>query len=313
MATGDVSLRAPVICVVGPTASGKSDLAQALCVKLDGEVVSADSMQVYCGMDIGTGKVPASERKVPHHGLDLVDPGEPYSAALFQAYARSCFSEIDERGKRCVLAGGTGFYVRAAVDDYDFPRGEQVENPVRERYKRYAEEKGAAALWELLRERDERSASEVHQNDVKRVIRALELLDEGVSYAQQKENLQHLALAVPARFIGLSVDPDVLRARIDRRIDRMVAEGLVEEVKTLLNQGFRAGVTAPYAIGYKEIVASLDGACTLEEAVEQIKVATHRYAKRQRTWFRKDTRIRWLDADDFDAERLCAQALDVLQ
>lgn len=308
-----VSLRAPVVCVVGPTASGKSDLAQALCVALDGEVVSADSMQVYRGMDIGTGKIPVSERKVPHHGLDLVDPGEPYSAALYQAYARSCFAEIDARGKRCVLAGGTGFYVRAAVDNYDFPRGEQVENPVRERYRRFAEERGSVALWQLLSERDERSANEIHQNDVKRVIRALELLEEGVSYAQQKENLQHLGSAVPSVFVGLSVDPDVLRARIDRRVDRMVAEGLVDEVKTLLNRGFRAGVTAPYAIGYKEIVSALDGACTLEEAVEQIKVATHRYAKRQRTWFRKDARIHWLDADDFDVDRLCAQALATLR
>ena len=121
----------PVICIVGPTASGKSDLAQLVAAAIGGEVVSADSMQVYKGMDIGTGKVPPEDRIVAHHGLDLVDPGEPYSAALFQDYARSCFSDIAMRGKRSVLAGGTGLYIRAAIDDYDFPKGEQVENPVR--------------------------------------------------------------------------------------------------------------------------------------------------------------------------------------
>ena len=137
------ALSQPVICVVGPTASGKTDVAQLIATRLDGEVVSADSMQVYRGMDIGTGKVPVLERRVPHHGLDLVDPGEPYSAALFQDYARRCFEAIDARSGRSILAGGTGLYVRAAVDDCDFPQGDQTENPVRERWTAFAEENGA--------------------------------------------------------------------------------------------------------------------------------------------------------------------------
>lgn len=303
----------PVICIVGPTASGKSDLAQAVAQRLDGEVVSADSMQVYRGMDIGTGKVLPAERIVPHHGLDLVDPGEPYSAALFQPYARACFADIADRGRRPILAGGTGLYVRAAIDAYDFPQGEQVDNPVRERYTRFAEEQGAQALWELLRERDPRSAAVLHPNNVRRVVRAFELLEEGRSYAEQKENLQKIEAAVPAVLIGLSVNPDVLRARIDRRVDSMMRRGLVEEVKTLLNQGFRAGITAPQAIGYKEVVAALDGTCTLDEAVERIKLATRRYAKRQRTWFRKDQRIHWLDADPFDVDALAEGALAIIR
>ena len=135
---------------MGPTASGKTDVAQLVAEHIDGEVVSADSMQVYRGMDIGTGKLPASERRVAHHGFDLVDPGEPYSVSLFQEYARACFVDIDARGKRSVLAGGTGFYVRAAIDDYRFPQGEQVDNPVREKWNGFLASKGAQALWDEL-------------------------------------------------------------------------------------------------------------------------------------------------------------------
>ena len=301
-----------VVCVVGPTASGKSALAQRLAVALDGEVVSADSMQVYRGMDIGTGKVPVGERLVPHHGLDLVDPGEPYSAALFQHYARDCFAQLAAEGKRSVLVGGTGFYVRAAIDGYEFPAGEQVGNAVRERYGAFAQEHGADALWELLRERDPASAAIIPPGDVKRVVRAFELLEDGTSYAAQRERLASIPQVVPAVLIGLSVNPSLLRARIDRRVDEMMRAGLVEEVQGLLAAGFREGVTAPQAIGYKEIVAALEGEISLEEAVAQIKTATHRYAKRQRTWFRKDARIRWLPADSGDVETLAQQALAII-
>ncbi|MBE6472002.1 MAG: tRNA (adenosine(37)-N6)-dimethylallyltransferase MiaA [Coriobacteriaceae bacterium] len=303
----------PVICVVGPTASGKSSLAQAIAERIDGEVVSADSMQIYRGMDIGTGKVPSEERVVAHHGLDLVEPGEPFSAALFQEYARTCFDDIDGRGKRSVLCGGTGFYVRAAIDDYEFPKGEQVDNPIRERYLAVAEQEGAHALWLMLEEVDPESAGIIPENDVKRVVRAFELLDEGESYAEQKRKLATIPQLLPACFIGLSVDPNVLRARIDERVDEMVRSGLVEEVESLLAAGFREGVTAPQAIGYKEIVKALDGEVTLAEAVDEIKVATHRYAKRQRTWFRKDKRIRWIDANSGHSEELLVDALAIIE
>ena len=307
-----MTVDAPVVCVVGPTASGKSDLAQRIALALDGEVVSADSMQVYRGMDIGTGKVPERERVVPHHGLDLVDPGEPFSAALFQRYARACFEQIASRGKRIVLAGGTGFYVRAAIDGYDFPAGEQANNAVRDRYNAIAQNQGPASLWEMLRGRDPESAALIPAADVKRVVRAFELLEDGTSYARQKERLASIPQVVPAVFVGLKVDPDVLRARIDRRVDAMVRDGLVDEVRGLLQAGFREGITAPQAIGYKEIVDVFDGRSTLDEAIAQIKVSTHRYAKRQRTWFRKDTRIRWLDADSGDMETLTEQALAII-
>ena len=301
-----------VICVVGPTASGKSELAQGIALAHGGEVVSADSMQIYRGMDIGTGKVPVSERKVPHWGLDIADPGEPYSAALFQSYARERFRAIATRGKRAVLCGGTGFYVRAAIDDYRFPAGEQERNPVRDRYRAVLDEQGATALWEMLRAIDEESASVIAPADSKRVIRALELAEGGVSYAQQKEKLASIPQSVPARFIGIEVEPAILRERIDARVDAMVAQGLVGEVEQLLEMGFREGLCAPKAIGYKEIVAYLDGETTLEAAIGSIKHATHRYAKRQRTWFRKDKRICWLNGDDGDLQRLVGEALALL-
>ena len=267
---------------------------------------------MYTGMDIGTGKLPVEQRIVAHHGFDLVDPGEPFSAALFQDYARSCFRDIDTRGKRSVLAGGTGFYVRAAIDAYEFPEGEQVGNPVRDRWNAFAQQQGNEALWNELRAVDEKSAAVIPPADVKRVVRAFELLAEGKSYADQKEKLAHIQQLVPAVFFGLAVNPDILRNRIRARVDRMVDAGLVDEVRGLLQFGFRDGVTAPSAIGYKEVVSALDGDISLDEAIESIKVATCRYAKRQRTWFRKDSRIQWLCADSGDTESLAAEVLAAL-
>lgn len=303
----------PLICVVGPTASGKSDLAQELAVYYGGEVISADSMQIYRGMNIGTGTLLPSERLVTHWGLDIIEPDEPYSAALFQKYARGCIVDIDRRNKRAILCGGTGFYVRAVVDDYDFPKGNQVENETRTFYTSYAQAYGQNALWELLREKDPKSASILHPNDVKRVVRAFELLEEGLSYAQQKEQLSHISPVIPAVFIGLRIEPSILNARIDARVDTMIEGGLLEEVRFLLEKGFRASITAPQAIGYKEMVSYLDGEMSFNEAISAIKIATHRYAKRQRTWFRKDTRIHWISAEEGITKTLLREAVDIVE
>lgn len=303
----------PVICIVGPTASGKTDAAQLVAAAIGGEVVSADSMQIYRGMDIGTGKLPAPERIVAHHGFDLVDPGEPYSAALFQSFARDAFAAIAARGKRAVLCGGTGLYVKAAIDAYEFPAGEQVDNPVREQWTAFAAREGAQALWDELNRRDPDSARELHPNNVRRVVRAFELLAEGRSYAEQKRNLASIEAAVPAVQFGLAVTPAVLNGRIDARVDAMVEAGLVGEVRGLLDAGFREGVTAPQAIGYKEIVEALEGRCTLDEAIAAIKQATRRYGKRQRTWFRRDERIRWIDADAGDARAVADEIMAQLE
>ena len=307
------SARNRVICIVGPTASGKSALAQQVASKIGGEVVSADSMQVYRGMDIGTGKVAPDERIVAHHCIDLVDPGDPYSAALFQQDARACFHDIWQRGATPILCGGTGFYVRAAIDDSDFPKGEQVGNEVRDRYNLLAESKGAHELWLQLAERDPESAHIIPENDVKRVVRAFELLEEGNSYAAQRAKLGRIPEKVPSIWFGLAIDPARLRARIDERVDQMMSAGLVREVQGLLDAGFREGITAPQAIGYKEIVAALDGSCTMDDAVGAIKLATRRYAKRQRTWFRKERRIHWIDANALDLNRMAEEALNHVQ
>ncbi|MEG2982878.1 MAG: tRNA (adenosine(37)-N6)-dimethylallyltransferase MiaA [Raoultibacter sp.] len=306
---GDLlALQLPVICVVGPTATGKTALAQALAEKFDGEVVSADSMQIYRGMDIGTGKIAPEQRSVPYHGLDICDPGTPYSAALFQDLARRCFADADARGKRSILCGGTGLYVRAAIDDYDFPRGQQEGNPVRDHYAHLAQEEGALALWQLLDQEDPASAALIHPNNTRRVIRAFELLAEGTNYASVHAGFSTMHQAVPAVFLGLAYDTALLNARIDQRVDAMIEDGLVDEVKTLLAKGFRAGLTAHQAIGYKEIVAALEGETSLDYAIERIKIASHRYAKRQRTWLRRDTRIHWLCAESLDSTQLLDQA-----
>ena len=309
-----LQLSRPVICVVGPTASGKTDVAQEVARRLDGEVVSADSMQIYRGMNIGTGTISEDERLVPHYGLDICEPGTPYSAALFQDYARACFSDMDARGKRGVLAGGTGLYVRAAIDDYRFPKGEQEDNPVREKWQRFLDEYGQQTLWDELNRMDPASAEIIHPHNAKRVVRALEMLEtEGVSYAQQHEGFKTMEQFVPAYFFGLAVEPELLKTRINARVDRMVESGLVAEVQQLLDQGFQDALTAREAIGYKEIVAALRGECTLEEGIEAIKLATRRYAKRQRTWWRGDERVMWIDADDADVSRMADEIVRAVQ
>ncbi len=300
-----LELANPVIVIVGPTASGKTDVAQEIARRIDGEVVSADSMQIYEGMDIGTGKLPISERMVPHWGFDIRKPGEAYSASLFQDYARGCFADIDSRGKRSVLAGGTGFYVRAAIDDYDFASGEQVNNPVREKWSAFLTERGSDALWQELQQRDAESAAIIHPNNSKRVLRALEMLElDGPSYASQHAGLATLGQAVPALFFGLSVDPELLKKRINARVNSMFEAGLVDEVRALCDKGFTDALTAREAIGYKEVVEALEGRCSMNEASEAIKLATRRYAKRQRSWWRHDERVRWITADDGDVARM---------
>lgn len=304
--------RDSIIVIVGPTASGKSSLAIALAQRLDGEIVSADSMQVYRGLDIGTAKVPGAERMVRHYGIDVADLAEPFSAALFQELARDAFDEIARAGKVRILSGGTGFYIRAAIDAYDFVAGEQAGNPVRERYNALAQASGSEAVWRRLQERDPASAEMIHPNDVKRVVRALEMLEAGESYAEQRDNLKRLEQALPAIFIGIDVERDVLRERIDRRVDAMVDQGLVGEVRSLVEAGLKEAITSQQAIGYKEIVAALDGETTMDEAIERIKTATKRYAKRQRTWFRADKRIHWINGTDGDIDAMLDAALRVL-
>jgi len=301
-----------VLAVVGPTAVGKTALAEALAARLSGEIVSADSMQVYRRMDIGTAKPPVDERRVPYHCIDLVEPGEPFSAALFQRAARRAIADITSRGGLPVLAGGTGLYVRAALDPMRFPSGAQQANPVRERWEAYAAEHGAEALHVLLAERDPDSAAAIHPNNVRRVVRALEMAEEGVSYAEHLAGLSVRESVYDARFIGLTMQRELLYERVDARVDRMIAQGLLGEVVDLLANGLREALTATQAIGYKELVPVVEGTASLDDAIAAIKQATRRYAKRQLTWFRADPRVIWLDVTRSSTEDAATVALDAL-
>jgi len=264
-------------------------------------------------MNVGTAKPPVADRRVPYHCIDLVDPGEPFSAALYQRCARSAIAHVAARGTTPVLAGGTGLYVRAALDDWVFPKGDQVGSSARARYERLAEEQGADALWQLLNERDAASAALIHANNVRRVVRALEMLDEGASYAEQHEGLARRESVYNARFIGLEMGRKALYARIDARVDLMIAHGLVAEVERLLAAGWRDALTSAQAIGYKELVPVVESGAPLGEAVSAIKQASRRYAKRQLTWFRGDPRVWWIDVTELsvpDAADRVVSAID---
>jgi tRNA dimethylallyltransferase len=303
-------------------------------------------------MDIGTAKVSRNDRLVPYHLLDLLNPGEPFSAALYQNFAREAIDDIIARGKVPVVCGGTGLYVRAALDTMEFPAGEQSANPLRERYQALVDEQGSLALHALLAQRDPESARLIHPHNVRRVIRALELFEGGeTTYALQHEGLLHLTEMYRTRYLGIEVEVPVLSKRIDARVEGMFEEGLLAEVLELMLHGFTDALTAPQAIGYKELVPlllplfegslsktskpdilerigrSLDGpglsplmgVCNpdaLKQAKEDIKQATRHYAKRQRTWFRGDARITWLPVRGKGRaaeDALLLQALDLLR
>lgn len=279
----------PVIAVVGPTGSGKSDLAVNLALELDGEVINADAMQFYRGMDIGTAKITPAERKgVPHHLLDILDVTEEASVSDFQQQARSIASDIHARGKRAILAGGSGLYVRAALDVLEFPGTDPV---LRRQLEAELDDAGQDVLLARLREVDPVSAGRV--SDSRRIIRALEVhMLTGrpfSSFMPQREYFQ------PAVQIGLAVDRDVLRERLALRVHTMVDQGLLAEVRRLDTAGLRDGKTAPRALGYAQFLKVLDGGSTVAEAAEDTIVATRQFARRQLTWFRADPRISWLD------------------
>jgi tRNA dimethylallyltransferase len=282
----------PVIAVVGPTGSGKSDLAVGLALELDGEVINADSMQFYRGMDIGTAKINLEERRgVPHHLLDTLDVTEEASVSDFQQQARAAIDEIHRRGKRAILAGGSGLYLRAALDMLEFPGTDPA---IRRRLENEAASEGEAGLRSRLERLDPVSAARL--GDTRRVIRALEVYEltgrPFSSYMPKREYVR------PTLQIGLEVDRDVLRARLAQRVHGMVKNGLLEEVKRLDSQGLRRGKTASRALGYAQFLKVLDGVSDVTDAAEETILATRQFARRQLTWFRADPRITWLDWQD---------------
>lgn len=282
----------PVLAVVGPTGTGKSDLAIALARELGGEIVNADALQFYHGMDIGTAKLPPAERGgVPHHLLDIMDVRQEASVARFQAEARQAFGEIRARGLVPILVGGSGLYVRAALDEIDFP---PTDPDVRRRLEAEAAQAGIAPLAARLAEVDPESAA--RNLDDRRLIRALEVHEiSGKPFSSFMPRRQY---HVPALQIGLNLERALLHDRLAARVGKMVELGLLEEVRRLDAQGLRDGKTASRAIGYAQFLAVLDGTMSVKEATEKTVIATRQFARRQVTWFGADDRVNWFDPTD---------------
>ena len=293
-------MKTPLLIIAGPTATGKSASAVELALRMGGEVISADSMQVYRGMDIGSAKVTREEmRGIPHHLIDCVDPDETWNVVRFKEQASLAVRDIADRGKLPIVCGGTGFYIQALLYDIDFTQMEE-NAPLRKRLSDMAAEKGPEAVHALLAQRDPASAAAIHPGNVKRVIRALEFIEEsGRSIAAHNAEQREKQSAYRSVFFVLTMDRAKLYERIDRRVDIMMQQGLLEEVTRLRDMGIARDSTAMQGIGYKQIYGFLEGEYDLEEAVRLIKRDTRHFAKRQLTWFRREKEVLWVDTDRF--------------
>lgn len=284
-----------ILCVVGPTASGKTDYAVELALKCGGEVVSCDSMQIYKHMDIGTAKPTADEMKgVKHHMIDIIEPNESFSVARFSEMARECIDDILLRGETPVLCGGTGLYFDSTINNINF-----IQMDTDEEYRKDLESAakvfGNEYVYKILKRVDEESAESIHPNNLKRVIRALEIYK---TTGKKKSELDKEQLSEPLyepEITGLMRDREVLYDRINKRVDIMMEKGLVDEVSDLIKIGIDTDATSMQAIGYKEIIEYLDGKTSLSDAVDKIKRESRRYAKRQLTWFKRNKKIHWIN------------------
>ncbi len=290
--------RIPVVAVIGPTASGKSDLAVEICRRFGGEVVSADSMQIYRGMDIATAKPTEDEKKnIPHHMMDFLDNTEDYSVALYQQAAAECIADIRSRGLLPVVCGGTGLYVDTLLNNIKLSE-DSFDEELRSLLLKRAENEGGERLLEEVRAFDPEYAEKLHPNNVKRIVRALEVYKATGTTMTEQLALSKQASPYDACFIGLDAeDRQFLYDRIDRRVDMMLERGLESEAREYLASA--NGSTSAQAIGYKELRPYIDGEIPFDEAVENLKRATRRYAKRQLTWFRRNERINWLYIDKY--------------
>ena len=290
----------PMVVLTGPTAVGKTKLSISLAKAVNGEIISADSMQVYRHMDIGSAKIKPEEMQgVPHHMIDILEPDEPFHVVIFKERCMDCLKGIYERGHIPILTGGTGFYIQAILRDIDFTENEEVPE-YRRQLQELAKEKGPEYLHRLLAEVDAESAEAIHANNVKRTIRALEyyhLTGEKISEHNESERAKESAYR--SCYFVLNDRRDVLYERIDQRVDEMIAEGLVEEVQALKAMGYHRNMVSMQGLGYKEILEYLEGEITLDEAIYKIKRDTRHFAKRQLTWFRREKDVIWLDKEEF--------------
>jgi tRNA dimethylallyltransferase len=288
-----------LLAIVGPTATGKSEVGVLLAESLGGEIVSADSMQVYRGMDVGTAKPTAEQRRrAAHHLIDIIAPDEPFSVADYQARADAALADIWARNRQPILVGGSGLYVRAVLEEMDFAQV-PPDPELRNRLLEEARSKGTRALHEWLAEVDPAAAARIHPNDQKRIIRALEVAEGGGAARARPETVdRHRAERYNTRQFGLTLDREELYQRVDARVDRMMGEGLVEEVKGLLERGYGEDLVSMKGLGYAQIADHIRGKTTLDEAVRRLKRDTRRFAKRQLTWFRADPRVEWIDVQE---------------
>ena len=304
-----------LIAVVGPTASGKTALAIALAKELGGEIVSADSMQIYRGMDIATAKpTPEEMAEVPHHLIGFWPPEKPFSVAQYAVLAREKIDDILRRGRVPVLCGGTGLYIKAIVDHIQYEEETGGDAVLRERLRRQAQDEGNLAVWRQQQAMDPQTAERIHPNNLGRVIRAIEVMQvSGRSIREQEERSRQAPCPYHVLQIGLRYrNRENLYERIGRRVDAMAEAGLLEEARAVRQQGLTA--TAAQAIGYKELYDWMDGTLPLEEALENLKRSTRRYAKRQLTWFGADARIRWIEPDALQAgETVTEQAMRIIE
>lgn len=286
-----------ILCIVGPTATGKTRLSVALAQ--DAEIVSFDSMQLYRGMDIGTAKPTLAERGgVRHHMFDVAEPTEEFSVSRYVQMADACVQDILQRGKKVILVGGTGLYIDSLIAGREFAPFPAT--GCRERLEQRVRNEGIEPLFAELRQVDPEAAEKIHPSNHKRVIRALEVfLETGKAISQHNRESQCLPPKYAPIWLGLDyVNREALYRRIDQRVEEMLAQGLVQEVQCLLERGVSPRATSMQAIGYKELVGYLQGECSLEVAKENIQRASRRYAKRQRTWFRRNEKIHWLELED---------------
>ena len=294
-------MKKPLIVLTGPTAVGKTKLSIALAKAVNGEIISADSMQVYRHMDIGSAKITPQEMDgVPHHLVDVLEPTEDFNIVLFQQLAKKSMDEIYARGRIPILVGGTGFYIQAVTRDIDFTQSEQGDH-YRQELEELAAQKGNTFLHNMLAEGDPNSAKEIHENNVKRVIRALEFYKQnGNRISEHNEEQKEHESPYNLAYFVLNAPRPLLYERIDTRVDEMLDNGLVEEVKHLQEMGCHRGMVSMQGLGYKEILAWLEGEYPYEEAVRILKRDTRHFAKRQLTWFRREGEVTWVDKDKFD-------------
>lgn len=290
----------PLVILTGPTAVGKTALSIKLASEIGGEIISADSMQVYRQMNIGSAKIKPEEMGgIPHHLIDILEPEEEFNVCLFEKLALEAMEQIYERGHIPVVVGGTGFYIQALLYQIDFTE-EETDTAYRDKLWQLGEEKGNHYLHELLRKVDPESAEEIHENNRKRVIRALEFYENcGKPISTHNKEQRQKTSAYNSCYFVLTDDRKKLYERIESRVDQMLSKGLVDEVRTLKERGCNASMVSMQGLGYKEILEYLDGRCSLLEAVEKIKKETRHFAKRQLTWFRREKDVIWIDKQAF--------------